>query len=103
MKNTLGLDDDLDGLELQNYIELCFDIKITDSEAVSCQTVGNIYQLLQSRFNRNDSDKNGCATAMAFYRLRRAFYEIDRSKRPTPKTSVDRFAGFTAKRLFKEV
>jgi hypothetical protein len=103
MKNTLGLDDDLDGVDLLKDLELCFEIKITDPEATSCHTVGDIYELLHSRYSQNETNNNGCATAMAFYRLRRSFCEIDRSKKPQLTTTLDRFAGLTAKRLFKEI
>ena len=77
MSNTLGLDDDLDTVEVQLSIEASFDIRLTTEESASCRTVGDIYNILRNRFPDGPGTQRGCATAMAFYRLRHAFKSMN--------------------------
>lgn len=72
MPNTLGLDDDLDPVDVLVGLEKAFALKISDDEAASCETVGDIYALLQSRFAGQLGAGGACMTSMAFYRLRKA-------------------------------
>ena len=71
MPNTLGLDDDLDGVEVVRDLERIFDIKVSNEEAERIFTVGEFHDLLLSKLSPNEADKK-CATAITFYRIRRA-------------------------------
>ncbi|CAL77307.1 hypothetical protein BRADO3527 [Bradyrhizobium sp. ORS 278] len=74
MLKTLGLDDELDPVEVVIDIERAFDIRISDAEAHDMFTVGQMFDLLRAKLQRQDADRK-CASAMAFYRLRRALNE----------------------------
>src|SRR5215469_17808191 len=71
MANSLGLDDDLDGVELVRDIERAFQIKITDEEATNIFVVGELHELLVQKLSTDEGGRK-CASAMAFYRLRNA-------------------------------
>lgn len=75
MRNTLGLDDDLDGVELVRDLERIFDVEISNNEAESIFTVGELYDLLVTKIPANEVDRK-CATAMAFFRLRGALRRL---------------------------
>jgi len=83
MPNTLGLDDDLDGVEVVRDLERIFDIKVSNEEAERIFTVGEFHDLLLSKFPPNEADKK-CATAMTFYRIRRALRRLGYGDRVTP-------------------
>jgi len=70
MANTLGLDDDLDPVEVVRVVESAFNIKIANKEAEVIVTVGEMFDLLREKIAGNAMDRK-CASAMAFYRLRR--------------------------------
>lgn len=86
MANTLGLDDDLDGVEVVESIERAFDLKFANAEVERILTVGEMYDLLASKIPDNASDRK-CATAMAFYRLKTAI-EGRGDERITPSTDI---------------
>jgi hypothetical protein len=73
---TLGLDDDLDGVEIAQSLEASFGAKFSNKEAEDCRTVGDIFTLLQSHLVRDHRSSSGCASAMAFYRLRRTVAKL---------------------------
>jgi hypothetical protein len=75
MLTTLGLDDDLDGIEILRPIETAFEVKISDAEAASVFTVGDMFDLLRRKIDTADAGRK-CPSAMAFYRLRRACNEL---------------------------
>ena len=64
MANTLGLDDDLDGVELVRDSEKAFEIKIANNEAERLLTVGQLYDLLLSKIPVDDAQRK-CASAMS--------------------------------------
>jgi hypothetical protein len=71
-KNRLGLDDDLDDVELLQDIEAAFGLRFTDTERGNMNTVGDIARVLADRMPAGAATQVQCATAMAFYRVRRA-------------------------------
>jgi acyl carrier protein len=70
MPNTLGLDDDLEPVEVVRHLERIFDIRVSNEEAESIFNVGEFYDLLLDKIPSNDADRK-CASAMTFYRIRR--------------------------------
>lgn len=97
MPNTLGLDDDLDPVEAVVRLEKAFAVKISDDEAASCNTVGDIYDLLHSRFATKLGEPGSCMTSMAFYRLRRSLRGIHPGVEFRPTTPLTSYAGSNAR------
>jgi len=101
MANTLGLDDDLDSVELLRGISVVFDLQFSNDEIRPLFVVGDIFSLLVGRFPDRPDGPNLCATAMAFYRLRRALREIDNDFKLTPEVRLNEMSYQSAKRYFK--
>jgi hypothetical protein len=95
---SLDIDDE-DAVDIVREIERSFDIVISNSEAAACQKLGDIHDLLRRRFADGQIGGEACASAMAFYRLRRALagMQPDFKLRPSTlllditKTSVRHF------------
>ena len=100
MPNTLGLDDDLDGVELARDLEESFGVKFSDKEASACQTVGDIFRFLLARLPHQSSKIDRCASAMAFYRLRTAVSARGVALRRTPATRLAKISSVRPKSLF---
>jgi hypothetical protein len=100
MPNTLGLDDDLDGNELISDIQVSFSIKFLDKEAEACRTVGDIFTLLRDRFAVHKDGGQRCASAMAFYRLRKTFLEMGAKSKLRPTLRLEGIVGLSAKAVF---
>jgi len=64
-----------------------FDIKITDKEAEGIYSVGEMCDLLLHKIAADHANRK-CASAMAFYRLRRAISELRVSEKLTPSTPL---------------
>jgi hypothetical protein len=75
MLKTLGLDDDLDPVEVVIAIEKAFEVKVSNEEAKAIFRVGELFTLLLSKMPVGDAGRK-CASAMAFYRVRRALNEL---------------------------
>ncbi len=75
MLKTLGLDDDWEPVDVVIAVEQAFEVKITDAEAKAIFHVGELYELLLQKLEGNE-DNWKCASAMAFYRLRRAMVHL---------------------------
>jgi hypothetical protein len=84
--NTLGLDDDLDSVELVKNIEEAFDIEI-GNEAEQVFAVGELYDLVRRKIPVNDTDKK-CASAMTFYRLRQGLGRMGYKARLSPAADI---------------
>ena len=69
--NTLGLDTICDPDDLVLAVESAFSVKFRKEEAEAIVTVGQMFDLLVKKIARGAEDRK-CASAMAFYRLRRA-------------------------------
>ena len=94
--NTLGLDDDIEPVEVLDSIERAFGIKITEAEAERCHTVADVYNLLVGRFATVDASADRCVTSMAFHRIRAALGDPEAG----PRTSLASLSGLPPKRLF---
>jgi hypothetical protein len=103
MMNTLGLDDDLDTVEVVSSLEISFSIRFTDAEASAWLTVGDIYSTLRSRVSNSMKRAGRCATAMTFHRLRRALSDLSTDTRLRPDTPVKGITSLTTKALFKQI
>jgi hypothetical protein len=103
MINTLGLDDDLDTVEVVSNLETSFSIRFTDAEISAWRTVGDIYNTLRSRVSDSRKSAGRCATAMTFHRVRRAFYDLSIDTRLRPDTPVKGLTTLTTKALFKQI
>ncbi|MEX1154960.1 hypothetical protein [Parvibaculum sp.] len=102
MPNTLGLDDDLDSVVLLREIERSFGVTFSDSEALECLTVGDAFEILERHFLAEASE-GGCATSMAFYRLRRALLDLGAQGRLRPETGLANVTGLAPRRLMDEL
>lgn len=89
MRTTLGLDDEFDGEDLQKTLEVSFGIRFDESEAMAARTVDDIHQMIRRRLSSASGPIDGCATAMAFYRLRRALSDVHLDFPSKPRTIVD--------------
>ena len=65
MTDSLGLVGDGDDLDLLADLEACFGFGMTDAEAQSSVTVGDVFTVLQRRFSATNADGGRCLTAMA--------------------------------------
>src|SRR5579863_9828425 len=83
MPNTLGLDDDLDGIAVVRDLERIFDVKVSHEEAERIFTVGEFHDLLVRKLPPNEADRK-CASAMTFYRLRSALRRLGYGDKLTP-------------------
>ncbi len=83
MLKTLGLDDDWEPVDVVIAVEKSFDVKISDAEATAILRVGELYDLLIQKLAGNDGNRK-CASAMAFYRLRRAMAGLVRDAKASP-------------------
>lgn len=86
MTTSLGLAGDLDDVDLIEDVEAAFGVRLGDDEIEQCSTVGHLFELIEARLPDLPSGRT-CATAMCFYRLRRALqpHSVIALK---PKTSI---------------
>ena len=96
--NTLGLDDDVDSVELLLAIERVFDIRISDQDASRVRTMGDLQDLVASRFDEGGGEK--CRTSMAFYRVRRALRAVLGAVEIRPDSNVRDLWSRSPKSLF---
>jgi len=69
-ENSLGWDDVIDSVEALQELETVFQIEIENDEAEAIQTVGDLFDVILEKLPPGHTGK--CASAMAFFRLRRA-------------------------------
>jgi len=88
MSSSLGLQGDLDDVEMIQDVEKAFGFRLSDGDLSRCRTVGDLFELVEAHLPASGLEGN-CATAMAFYRLRRAIQpRIDTALRPTTPISA---------------
>ena len=87
-KNSLNLWGDGDDLDVVVDVEQVFDLKLSNQEAESCRTVGDLYDLIVSKRRSVDLDTRACLSQAAFYRLRRAFAAMGANGPITPATPL---------------
>lgn len=99
MANTLDLDEELGDVELIESLEATFDLTFARDEFLHAYTVGEMFDHLLTRIDTAGAGEK-CASAMAFYRLRRALSAIAPDTAMTPRTELTGLAGLTVKKLF---
>jgi hypothetical protein len=87
MPNTLGLDDDLDSVEIVHHLERVFDITVSKEEAARIVKVGEFHDLLLQKIPQNDADRK-CASAVTFYRIRSALHRLGYGDGLTPASDI---------------
>lgn len=99
MGTSLGLVGDLDDVELIQDVEAAFSVRFDDNDLSRCWTVGDLFTLIE-RDLPADKTTGRCATAMCFYRLRRA---IQPWVEPPlkPNTRIDALRGLPVHRLYR--
>lgn len=88
MRNTIGLDDDLEPNDLIVSVEHVFDLDFSDLREIDWETVGDLFEAIKARLKTVPDAGRKCATAMAFYRLRSALASHAPGRRLTPKTPL---------------
>jgi hypothetical protein len=74
--NCLNLVGDGDDIDVLYAIEKTFGVKLSDAEAVHCETVGQLYDVVSSKLNMPEVRNLRCPTALAFFRLRAALRRL---------------------------
>ena len=100
-RNTLGLDDDLDSVELLEEVERVFGITIAHEEAAKMYTVGDLYSVIVQKLPSQSGEK--CRTQMAFYRLRHALAPIAPDQKLVPSTPIGRITPQSPRKLLRFV
>ena len=99
MISSLGLTGDLDDVELIQDVEAAFGIRLADDDISRCSTVGQLFGLIEARLPKMPSGQS-CATAMCFYRLRRAL-QSHSATALKPKTSIGALGSLTVRKLHR--
>ena len=97
MTSSLGLAGDLDDVELIQDIEAAFNIRLADDEISRCSTVGQLFELIEAHLPKMPSGQS-CATAMCFYRLRRAL-QPQTANALKPKTSISALGAVPVRKM----
>jgi hypothetical protein len=99
MPSSLGLAGDLDDVDMLEDVEAAFGFRASDDELARCRTVGDLFELINSRLP-SESPAGNCATAMCFYRLRRAIQpRISISLRPD--TPIEELRSLSVRNLHR--
>lgn len=93
--STLGLGGDGDELDVLEAVERSFDIRILDHEAECATTAGQLFDIVMAK-SSVDPDARRCATAMTFYRLRRAMGD----PKASPRSKLHEIVPDTPRQLF---
>src|SRR5664280_1791729 len=86
MQDSLNLTDSMDGIELVRDVERTFGISITNGEAETTLTVGQLYDLIEKKCGAGKTQ--ACFSQIAFYQLRRALGSLDTKTVVRPDTPV---------------
>lgn len=87
MTTTLDLDPEWGAIDLTEEVEAAFDIKIADSEAEQCWTVGDLYEIVCRHTPDWEAGDGSCSSSMAFYRVRRSISPHER-RAVSPRTPL---------------
>ena len=90
--DSLDLLGDGDELELTHDLERVFDITFTDADYASFWSVGDIDDAVWRHLQTKAHGQDRCATASAFYELRRALREVKPDVQIRPSTKLCAFA-----------
>ena len=86
MRNTLDLVGDGDDLDVIYDVERTFGIKMTDAQAESIRSVGDLHDLIEMKLS--EVKTRACLSQVAFYRLRKSLKAMGISEEITPQTPV---------------
>lgn len=102
MANTLNWAGDGDDLDAVRSLEAVFEISFSNAELSALNTVGDLHDLILQKLPRaNKAEK--CASAMAFYRLRRALTARQSNIRIAPATELKVFQEPYTKEFFSRL
>jgi hypothetical protein len=79
---------DLDDIEIIEAIEDAFEITLLNEEVEKCFTVGDIYALVLNKFPHAERSAAPCASAAAYYALKRAFRTMRATGRISRNTLI---------------
>lgn len=102
MPNTLDLDDELDDVELIESLQRAFEIEFDPGEIRTISNVGSLFKILERELGVPNG-QHKCATAMAFYRLRRALRSVNQAVTFEPVTDLTGFNKLSAKRFLAKL
>jgi hypothetical protein len=97
---SLNLDDD-DATGALSDLERSLGFRFGDDELTACRTVGDIHRIIARRLANSGGD--ACASAMAFYRLRRALAPYTDGEKLRPSSVLAEVIQVPPKRLFKKI
>lgn len=86
--NCLNLLGDGDDADMLRAIEDAFGVKISAPEALRCETVGQLFDIISSKLSISDARHLRCPTALAFFRLRAALRRLGYLERMTHETDL---------------
>jgi hypothetical protein len=86
--NCLDLVGDGDDVDVLYAVEEAFRVKISNAEALRCETVGQLFDIVSSKLNLSEARDIRCPTALAFFRLRAALRRLGYLERMTPETDL---------------
>lgn len=102
MPNTLDWVGDGDDVSVVQDLEGMFEIAFSNAEMSALKNVGDLHDLVLRKLP-GDRSAGKCATAMAFYRLRRALQANRPDIRISPATEMAAFGSPWIKRFFRDL
>jgi len=97
---SLELDDD-DASQALSDLERSLGFRFQADELTTCRTVGDIFRVVARRLDGTGGE--ACASAIAFYRLRRALTPHAGGEKLRPSSVLAAFVPVSPKRLFKQI
>ncbi|RVU38643.1 acyl carrier protein [Hwanghaeella grinnelliae] len=98
MVKHLGLAGDGDELDLVDDIEEAFRVRFALEALEAVRTVGELFEHLEDRRPKNIDAGGRCATAMCFYRLRKALQPYA-AVQLRPDTPIEELRGISGRKL----
>jgi hypothetical protein len=81
-------------------VEEAFGFQFSDHELGACETVGDLYALIERRIPKEGLGANRCGTAICFYSLRRATQPLVEVPL-RPQTPIESLAGVPVRKLYR--
>jgi len=78
-------------------------VRLPDNELSNCYTVGELFDLILALLPDRSTAADRCATAMCFYRLRRAVLRLAPGIQLRPSMSIDVLRGLSVRSLYKSM
>jgi hypothetical protein len=99
--NSLGLDEELDDIQLLHDVALSFGVRLAPDEAAAWRTVGDIYGALMERLSQPGPMERACATALTFRHLRTSIAAMGIAVPIRPETPLKEIARFQPRHFLK--